>query len=566
MNKILRINMASLEQKLEDGNKDYELLGGRAFIAKFLLDEVKPSCEPLGRHNKLIYTPGLLGGSKVFSSGRISIGAKSPLTGGIKESNGGGVVGIKLGRLGYKAIVIEDLPQNDQKYIIKISAESVEILPGEEYWGLKVYETAAKLRERFGNKVAVSCIGPAGEMKFFSAGIANTDAEGVPSRYSGRGGLGAVMGSKGIKALVIDDSGAKMYEPANSAEFNEVMKEYAKILKESPVVEAYNTYGTSAMVQVTNAVGGLPTRNFSAGKFEGAEKIDAERLYDTITSRKGNPTHACMPGCMIRCSNVYPDEQGNTVVSPLEYETIALMGSNLSIDNLDVIAKLNYLCNDYGIDTIETGAAIGVAMEGGVIPFGDAQGAIELVHEIGKGSLIGRVLGMGAAIAGKVLGVTNVPVVKGQSMPGYEPRGIKGLGVTYATSPMGADHTAGATARAKVDHNSREGQAALSKKMQYTIPIYDDLGLCMFVSVALGAYPEVLAKLVNTQLGTNYSSDDLFKLAQDTVQWEREFNRRAGFTNADDRLPEHFYEEQNLSTGTVFDVSDEELDEVHKLG
>ncbi|MHB1404903.1 MAG: aldehyde ferredoxin oxidoreductase family protein [Desulfitobacteriaceae bacterium] len=566
MNKILRINMATLEQKQEETKQDYQLLGGRAFIAKFLLDEVKPSCEPLGRHNKLIYTPGLLGGSKVFSSGRISIGAKSPLTGGIKESNGGGVVGIKLGRLGYKAIIIEDLPQDDKKYIIRISADGVELLPGEEYWGLKVYETADKMRERFGKNVAISCIGPAGEMKFLSAGIANTDMEGVPSRYSGRGGLGAVMGSKGIKALIIDDSGVKVQEPVHGAEFNQVMKEYAKILKESPVVEAYNTYGTSAMVQVTNAVGGLPTRNFSTGKFEGANKIDAERMYDIITSRKGNPTHACMPGCMIRCSNIYPDEQGKTIVAPLEYETIALMGSNLSIDDLDAIAKLNFLCNDYGIDTIETGASLGVAMEAGIIQFGDSKGAIELVHEIGKGSLIGRVLGMGAAVAGKVLGISNVPVVKGQSMPGYEPRGIKGLGVTYATSPMGADHTAGATARAKVDHNSREGQAALSKKMQYTIPIYDDLGLCMFASVALGPYPEVLAKLVNSQVGTNYVPDDLFKLAENTVQWEREFNRRAGFTNVDDRLPEHFYEEKNLATGTVFDVSDEELDEVHKLG
>jgi aldehyde:ferredoxin oxidoreductase len=565
MNKILRLNMASLTQVLEEPKKEYQLLGGRAFIARFMLDEVNPVCEPLGHHNKLIYTPGLLGGSKVFSSGRISIGAKSPLTGGIKESNGGGVVGLKLGRLGYKAIVVEDVPLDDKKYIIKITREGAEFLPADDYWGLRVYDTAKRLRKKFGQDVAVSCIGPTGEMKFLSAGIANTDLDGVPSRYCGRGGLGAVMGSKGIKALIIDDSAAIVQHPIDDKAFTKVMKEYARILNESPVVEAYRVYGTAAMVQVTNAVGGLPTRNFSTGRFEGADKISGETMHDIIVSRKGEPTHVCMPGCLIRCSNIYKDEQGETIVAPLEYETIALMGSNLAIDNLDVIAQLNFLCNDYGLDTIETGAALGVAMAAGIIPFGDCKGAINLVDEIGKGSLIGRILGMGTQTAGKVLGVLNLPIAKGQAMPGYEPRGIKGIGVTYATSPMGADHTAGATARAQVNHNSREGQAALSKKMQYTVPIYDYLGLCMFVSAALGPYPEILAQLVNAQIGTDYDPEELFKLAKNTVQWEREFNRRAGFTNLDDRLPEYFNETPNPATGTTFDVADEELDQVHDL-
>ncbi|WP_206813026.1 aldehyde ferredoxin oxidoreductase family protein [Paradesulfitobacterium ferrireducens] len=564
MNKILRVNMTELSIKEEPVKEEYKLLGGRAFIAKLLLDEVKPTCEPLGKHNKLIFAPGLLGGSKVLSSGRISIGGKSPLTGGVKESNGGGVVGIKLGRLRYKGIVVEGLPSSERKYLLKVDANGAALLEAEQYWGLGVYETARKLREKYGSNVAVSCIGPAGENKFLAAGIANTDIDGVPSRYSGRGGLGALMGSKGLKAIVLDDKGLGVLEAADVREFNQAMQDYSKILKESPVVEAYNIYGTAAMVQVTNAVGGLPTRNFSTGKFEWAEKISGERMHDIISERKGKTTHACMPGCMIRCSNVYVDESGKDIVAPLEYETIALMGSNLNIDDLDVIAKLNYLCNDYGLDTIETGAALGVAMAGGLIPFGDQEGALNLVHEIGKGTLQGRVLGMGAETAGKVLGVLNLPVVKGQAMPGYEPRGIKGMGVTYATSPMGADHTAGATARAKVDHNSREGQADLSKKMQYTIPIYDDLGLCMFAVVALGPYPEVLSRLVNSQLGTQLSAEDLFKLADQTVKWEREFNRRAGFTNLDDRLPEYFNETPNPAINSVFDVGEEELDKIHE--
>ena len=500
----------------------------------------------------------------MFSSGRISIGGKSPLTGGIKESNGGGVVAVKLGRLGHKAIVIEGAPRDDRKYIVKVTVNGAELLPADNYWGLGVYKTAEIIRQQYGKEVAISCIGPAGEKKFLAAGIANTDSEGVPSRYSGRGGLGALMGSKGIKAIIIDDSGAKALEPARPEEFIKVLQEYGRILNESPVVEAYKVYGTASMLQLVNAVGGLPTRNFTTGKFEGAENISAERMHDIIVSRNGKTTHACMPGCLIRCSNVYVDEKGAEIVAPLEYETIALMGSNLDIDDLDTIAKLNYLCNDYGLDTIETGAALGVAMAGGLIPFGDKNGAINLLHEIGEGTLTGRVLGMGAAIAGKVLGVINIPVVKGQAMPAYDPRGIKGIGVTYATSPMGADHTAGATARAKINHNSREGQAEVSKKVQYTIPIYDSFGLCMFVLPALGPFPEVLSKVISTQLGTEFNPESLFKIAEQTIKWEREFNEKAGFTTLDDRLPEFFTETPNPATNTVFDVSDEELDNIHK--
>jgi len=563
MNRILRINMSDLTIKEETAKKPYELLGGRAFIAKFLLDEVVPTCQPLGRHNKLVFAPGLLGGSKVFSAGRISIGAKSPLTGGVKESNGGGVVGLKLSRLGYKAIVIEDIPVDEQKYIIRVNAEGAELLPGDTYWGLGVYKTVEKLRDTFGQNVAASCIGPVGERKFSAAGIANTDVEGVPSRYSGRGGLGAVMGSKGIKAIIIDDSLAKVVEPARPEEFKNVVQEYGRLLKDSPVVQSYSVYGTAALVNVTNSQGGLPTRNFTTGVFEGAEKISGERMHDIIVARKGKTTHACMPGCLIRCSNKYLSEQGETIVAPLEYETIALMGSNLNIDDLDTVAQLNYLCNDYGLDTIETGAALGVAMAGGLLAFGDKKGALELVREIGNGSLVGRVLGMGAATTGKVLGVAHLPVVKGQAMPGYEPRAFKGLGVTYATSPMGADHTAGSTLRAKIDHGSREGQADLSRKMQNTIPIYDNLGLCLFASAGLGAHPDVLVELINSQLGTDYRAEDVFGLAEQTLKWERKFNHKAGFTYADDRLPESFTEIQNPAVKTTFDISGEELDQVH---
>ena len=563
MHKILRVNMAELSVSMEPVKEEYGQLGGRALIARLLLDEVKPTCEPLGRHNKLIFAPGLLGGSRVPSSGRISIGAKSPLTGGVKESNGGGVVGLKLGRLGYKAVVFEDLPRDDRKYLLLIDGTGARLLPAGRYWGMGVYETARELRKEYGHLAAVACIGPAGERKFSAAGIANTDAEGVPSRYSGRGGLGAVLGAKGIKAVVINDAGAAPTEPARPDELRDTIREFARYLKESPVIKSYADYGTAALVQISNAVGGLPTCNFSTGKFLGADNISGETMHDRIMDRGGKTTHACMPGCLIQCSNVYVDEQGAEIVAPLEYETIALLGSNLGIDDLDAVARLNYLCNDYGLDTIETGAAIGVAMAGGLLEFGDAKGAINLVQEMGKGTLLGRVLGMGAAVAGKVLGVVNIPAVKGQAMPGYEPRAVKGTGVTYATSPMGADHTAGVTIRAQIDHHAREGQAALSRKMQYTVPIYDALGLCLFVGPVLNFHPDLLSRIVNAQLGTQYTAESIFDLARNTVAWELEFNRAAGFGQLDDRLPEYFTETPNPATGTTFDVGDAELDDVH---
>ncbi|MHB1653806.1 MAG: aldehyde ferredoxin oxidoreductase family protein [Desulfitobacteriaceae bacterium] len=560
--KLLRVNMAELEIRTEQVKED-KYLGGRAFIARFLLNEVKPQGHPLGKYNKLIFAPGLLGGSKVMSSGRISIGAKSPLTGGVKESNGGGVAGLKLGRLEYQAVIVEDIPQGNEKYLLRITAKGAELLPAGKYWGMGVYQAVEEMRLEFGEHVAISCIGPAGERQFLAAGIANTDVDGVPSRYSGRGGLGAVMGAKGIKALIIDDSGVKVTEPVRPEEFRQAIQEYTRLLKESSIIESYRVYGTAGMVNVTNAQGGLPTRNFSTGRYSGAEKISGEKLREVIMDRHGKPSHACMPGCLIQCSNVYVDKDGKAIVAPLEYETIALMGSNLEIDDLDVIARLNYLCNDYGVDTIEIGASLGVAMASGLIPFGDKEGAIRLVEEIGKGTLTGRVLGMGAATTGKVLGVSEVPQAKGQAMPGYEPRAFKGLGVTYATSPMGADHTAGSMIRAQVNHASPDGKAELSKKMQYIMPVYDSLGLCMFVSPALGAYPEVLRNLVNAQLGTDLSVDSIFQTAKDCLKWEREFNRRAGFTREDDRLPEHFSEVPNPAVDTVFDVSEEDLDGVH---
>jgi aldehyde:ferredoxin oxidoreductase len=319
------------------------------------------------------------------------------------------------------------------------------------------------------------------------------------------------------------------------------------------------------MLENTNAMGILPTRNFSTGYHDQGGKIGGEALHRLITSRggAGETTHACMPGCVIRCSNVFPDENGVEVVSPLEYETIGLLGANCDISDLDAIARLNYLCNDYGLDTIETGAAVAVAMDGGIIPFGDVEGAINLIEEMGQGTILGRVLAEGAEVTGRVLGVRRIPVVKGQAMPAYEPRGIKGLAVTYATSPMGADHTAGNTVRAQIDHRSPVGQEEISRRAQWVAALLDSLGLCIFIGSALGTRLDLLAELVTAHTGVKYTQDELLDLGRQTVALERQFNKKAGFTSAHDRLPEHFICEISPSAQTLFDVTEEQLAGVH---
>jgi aldehyde:ferredoxin oxidoreductase len=497
--------------------ESWERLGGRGLLAKILLDEVDPECDPLGPENRLIFSPGLLTGHHLSSLDRISIGGKSPLTGGVKEANAGGRTGHQLANLGIKALIIENIPKEENWTLIHLSNDGVRFDSAKPYIKQGVYQTAEGLIGKYGDHVAIALIGPGGEMMLKSAGIQNLDKDRVPSRIAARGGLGAVMGSKYIKAIVIDAKNGKRPPIRNVDDFKQARKKYTDLVLGHPQTTTYVDYGTSAMVSMCNTIGGLPTRNFSSGSFEKAEDIGGDRLREMLLERGGvsNPSHACMVGCVIKCSNVFGNPDGKEViVSPLDYETIDLMGANLGIGDLDTIAKLNYQANDLGIDSIETGSALGVAAEAGLMEFGDGDRALELLQEIRKGTSLGRVLGNGAAMVGQEYGVERVPVVKGQAMPGYDPRAIKGTGVTYATSPQGADHTCGLTI------------------------------------------------LINSIYPFDVEDDFLQELGKITLQLEREFNRRAGFTAQDDRLPEWMGFEPLPPHNTVFDVSAEDLDSV----
>jgi aldehyde:ferredoxin oxidoreductase len=580
MDKILRINMGAdggPEVKTEPLG-DYSGLGGRAMTSGIVAKEVPPLCHPLGENNKLVIAPGMLSGSVAAMSGRISVGCKSPLTGGIKEANSGGQAAQMLGRLGYAAIVLEGKPKDKTLYKVFINKDGVEIKEDNSLCMLGNYDLVDKMKAEYGEKVHCISIGPAGEMKMSAASIAFTDMEQRPTRHAGRGGVGAVMGSKGVKAIVLDDKGTVVRPPADPEKFKAANKEWVAGLRKHPVTgEGLPAYGTNVLTNVINEAGAYPTRNFSTGQFEGASKISGESQAELENSRggEGSATHGCHRGCVIRCSGTFYDKNGNFLTKQPEYETVWSHGGNCGIDDLDAIAQMDRLDDDFGLDTIEMGATIGVAMEAGVAEFGDAEAAIKLVKEVGEGTPLGRILGSGAAVTGQVYGVERVPVVKKQAMPAYDPRAVQGIGVTYATTTMGADHTAGyavATNILKlggdVDPLKSEGQVALSRDLQVTTAAVDSTGMCIFIAFAVLDQADTFQALLDIIAAFNgapCTADDVAELGKSVLRNERDFNMRAGMTNKDDRLPDYMSKEKLAPHNITFKVTDEELDQVHNF-
>jgi len=575
MDKILRIDMGA-----DGGPKASEVpvaqyagFAGRALTSAIVSQEVPPLCHPLGAENKLVIAPGMLSGTAGAMSGRLSIGCKSPLTGGIKEANSGGQPSQVLARLGYNAIVLDGKPKGDDLYKIFINKDGVKITVDNSLRMLPNYDLVEKMKTEFGGKIACISIGPAGEMKMSAASIACTDMELRPTRHAGRGGVGAVMGSKGVKVIVLDDAGMPMRPPQDLEKFKEANKRFVEGLKKHPVTgQGLPAYGTNILTNILNEVGGYPTYNFKQGRFDGASKISGETMAELETKRGGMATHGCHRGCVIQCSGVYHDKDGHYLTKQPEYETVWAHGGNCGISDIDAIAKLDFLDDNYGVDTIEMGATIGVAMDAGVAKFGDAEAAINLVHEVGKGTHLGRILGNGAAFTGKAFGVERVPVVKGQAMPAYDPRAVQGVGVTYATSPMGADHTAGYAVAQNVlkvggDVNplKPEGQVELSRNLQIATAAIDSTGMCLFIAFAILDQPETfqaMLDMLNAFYGLNLTADGVTELGKKVLSMERDFNTRAGFTPQQDRLPRYFTTEPVAPHNVTFDVKDEDLDKV----
>ncbi len=578
MKQIIRVDMTKLKVSTEDVPDKYKHMGGRWLTDSIICDEVDPTCHPLGPHNKVVFAPGIVTGTNAPSSGRISVGGKSPLTDGIKEANAGTPFAQKVARLGVKAVVVEGQPEKKKKYwLLKMDKDGYELHPTDDWVGKGLYEVFPLLFDKFGKKVGVEAIGVAGERLMTNAGVCFNDVDNRPSRYAGRGGLGAVLGSKGLKFVIVDDKGAKGVEIVDRSLFNKGTAKLAKALRTHDITKpggALNTYGTAVLVNIMNEAGGYPTRNFREGRFEGAAATSGEAIHDICKERggAGRTGHHCHPECIIECSNVYPRPDGTEHVSCIEYESDWAFGANCGVDDLDVIAELVWMSNDYGLDTIEAGGTIAVAMEAGLAEFGDGARAIELMKEIGKGTPLGQTLGCGAATTGRTFGVVRVPGVKGQNMPAYEPRAVKGIGVTYATSPMGADHTAGYTITSEILGVGGEVdpfdtvKAELAKNLQVATAFVDSTGYCLFIAFAVLDIQEGLEGTVescNGVLGTEWTLDDIGRIGGEVIDMERAFNEAAGFTRAHDRLPEFMKYEKLPPHGVVFDVPDEELDKVH---
>ena len=579
MKKILRVNMSDLSVKNEPFPSGWSRWGGRALTDAIVFAEVPPKADPLGPENKLVIAPGTLGGTTAPNGGRLSVGAKSPLTGGIKESNAGGQAAHALAKIGIAAVIVEGKPADaSARYVLKVAADgSAALVRDDSLAGLGVYATYDAVAATMGNvkKFAVMAIGPAGEMGMKAAGIAVTDMSNIPNRFAGRGGLGAVMGSKGLKAISIIDEGLPYVEHADRDAFNAGVKKMAAALKEHAVTgQGLPTYGTNVLANIINEAGGYPTRNFSSGRFELVEGISGETMREITLERGGNVKHGCHTGCVIQCSRYYFDKDGHYKVKGPEYESVWSLGADCGIGDMDEVAELDRACGDIGIDTIEIGATLAVYMESGKLAFGDGKGALKVLEEdVRKGTEVGRTIGDGAEATGLAFGVSRMPVVKHQAMPAYDPRPIQGIGVTYATSTQGADHTAGYTITANVlgvggsvDPLKPEGQAALSQGLQIATAMLDSLGFCIFVAFAVLDIPaafEAIYEMAEAHTGEKWDTDELMKLGKQALTMERLYNEGAGMTAADDRLPAYMLTEKLPPHDVVFTVTDAELDSVY---
>ncbi len=578
MDKILRVDVGAeggpSVTVMEVGR--YAALGGRAMTSTVVSEEVPPLCDPLGPENKLVIAPGIMSGSAATTSGRLSVGCKSPLTGGIKEANSGGEASQYLARLGYAAVILEGERQGDALYKIVIDKDGASVTECNEYRMKGNYVLADAIKSEHGDKVAMISIGPAGEQCLANSSVAVTDMEFRPTRHAGRGGVGAVMGAKGIKVIVVDPTGTSVRKPMNPEGFKAANKKLAEAMKASQYTgHGMPAFGTAMATDMTNEFGIYPTRNFSAGRYEKAAEISGGALAALEEERggKGAATHGCHRGCMIKCSGTFADKSGRFLTKQPEYETLWAFGGNCDIADLDTIARMDRMCDDLGMDTMETGSTMAVLMEAKVLSFGDGEGIAALLGEVAQGTEKGRLVGAGTATVAKHHGVERAPVVKGQSMAAYEPRALKGLGVTYATSPMGADHTAGQTlahhflgVEPTSDPLDGNNQLLVSVMTQIGTAALDATGFCLFVGFAALDQPKTTKHMLDAMTaftGMGFNEGTFAALGLRILRMEVDFNRRAGFTKEDDRLPEWMTREPVAPHDTVFDVPEETLDNVH---
>src|SRR5437879_4685534 len=527
---------------------------GRYLIAKTLVEMGAATVEPLSPQNPLIFSAGPFAGTSFSNANRTSVGCKSPLTGGVKEANGGGTFSYGLGQQKIAGFTL--LGASKSWVVIHFKKDGgIDFDDAAPYMGKGNFEANDMLHAKYGKKVTIALCGPVGEYEGLLAGIAFSDKDGRPARLAARGGVGAVMGAKKVKAIVVDlDKIPPFHEPKK---VNASIKDYAKMLQADGMVQNfYAKIGTMGMADVQNQMGGLPVRNFSAGRLADVAagekfKMRGDFIGELNTSRGGEQTHACMPGCVIQCSNVYHDAAGKEAGSPVEYETLGLLGTNCGISEPDDLAQLNYLANDLGVDTIELGAMLAVLMEAGLGGFGDVKFMTDCLVEIRKGTEKGRIWAQGTARVGEHYKVRRVPVIKKQAISAYDPRVVEPTGIPLMATGQGADHTAGNLPRLKTREMDLNALLEQSLIAQINCAATDSLGLCIFGRSVTEPNTEWLPTALNRALGTRLTKAFLPALGQETLKLEHEFNRRAGFTEKDDELPEFFYSEPLAPTNHV---------------
>jgi len=534
---IIYVDMTSQHVDIQPFPEEWKYLGGRALSARILLEQCDARCEPLGPDNVLVIAPGVLSGTAAPTSGRLSVGCKSPLTGGIKEANAGGNPGQHLMKLGYRAIVVKGQPADiERRFGLEVLPDGVRLVPADEYKGLWNYACCEKLLGNYDKNASAISIGPAGELQLAGASVACTDQSKNrhPARHAARGGPGAVMGSKGLKWIVVDPGKARLRAGAAPKELVALNKSFSKTWLGSPLKELFQ-YGTSATVPTANMLYTFPYKNRTEGRNPEFEKLDGARIVESFETHGGG-MHNCMTGCIVRCSNVVHDASGQYVTSALEFETLTLLGSCCAINDWEEIARLDRLCDELGLDTIETGAALAVLMDSGGMDWGDAEGAKALLARIAEGDETAMAVANGAATVGRKRGHPRVPVVKGQALPAWDPRPLQAAGVTYATSAMGADHTAGLVIDPEI---AGEDAAMASQNMQIACAVTDSSGFCMFLSPSIDVIRQFYARFFGEDLTNEFVADIGWRCLED--EWA--FNDKAGFTRADDDLPACMKEE-----------------------
>jgi aldehyde:ferredoxin oxidoreductase len=551
--KVLRVDLTNEEIKTEkivgDDVKNY--LGGRGLASKILYDEIDPKVDPLSPENKLIYATGLLTGTAASTGGRYMVVTKGPLTGTIASSNSGGFFGAELRFSGNDIIIFEGKAK--RPLYLSIKGEEVELKDASNLWGKTVYETTDLLIEEAGDKNArVSCIGPAGENLVKFAAIMNEK-----DRAAGRTGVGAVMGSKNLKAVVVkaDEKQVEYFKD----EMMKVVRKQTKMLKEDGVTgEGLPALGTKVLDNIINSTGLYPVNNFQdGGTFADVDEVSGEALVEKgyLQSNKG-----CY-GCPIRCARDTKLPNGQQGEGP-EYESGWAFGADCGVNDLNAITEANFLCNDLGMDTITAGTTIACAMElyekgyidkdelenGPELKFGSSESIIYYTEKMAYRKGLGDKLAEGSYRLADSKGQPELSMsVKKQELPAYDPRGVQGQGLNYVTSNRGGCHVRGYMispevlgAPEKLDPQELEGKAGWVKTFQDLTAVIDSVGMCLFTSFALGL--DDYREIVNAGTRFDYTSESLLEAGERIYNLERQFNLEAGILPEEDKLPARFDE------------------------